>query len=92
MLPLMSSAQIMVAALIIAKAVLLADLWPPINRFPEKLLIYNIAWKTRSVLGRLGSLAPQVAQGQDDGAMRQRRSLVLWLPLRRPGTARQRAG
>jgi hypothetical protein len=45
-LPVTSSAQIAVAALIIGKAVLLADLWPPINRFPEKPLAYNIAWKT----------------------------------------------
>jgi hypothetical protein len=45
-LPVTSSAQIAVAALIIGKAALLADLWPPINRFPEKPLAYNIAWKT----------------------------------------------
>ena len=45
-LPVTSSAQIALAALIIGKAVLLADLWPPINRFPEKPLIYNIVWKT----------------------------------------------
>jgi hypothetical protein len=45
-LPVTSSAQIALAALIIGKAVLLADLWPPINRFPQKPLIYNIAWKT----------------------------------------------
>jgi hypothetical protein len=45
-LPLVSSAQIALAALIIGKAVLLADHWPPINRFPEKPLIYNIVWKT----------------------------------------------
>ena len=45
-LPLTSSAQITLAALIIGKAVVLADHWPPINRFPEKPLIYNIAWKT----------------------------------------------
>ena len=45
-LPVTSSAQIAIAALIIGKAVLLADLWPPINRFPEKPLIYNIVWKT----------------------------------------------
>ncbi|MFN7572217.1 MAG: hypothetical protein ACK5TK_12310 [Betaproteobacteria bacterium] len=45
-LPVSSSAQIAIAALIIGKAVLLADLWPPINRFPEKPLLYNIAWKT----------------------------------------------
>lgn len=45
-LGLMSSAQIAIAALIIGKAVLLADLWPSINRFPKKPLIYNIVWKT----------------------------------------------
>jgi hypothetical protein len=44
-LPVTSSAQIALAALIIGKAVLLADLWPPINRFPEKPLVYNIVWK-----------------------------------------------
>lgn len=44
-LPVTSSAQIALAALIIGKSVLLADHWPPINRFPEKPLIYNIAWK-----------------------------------------------
>jgi hypothetical protein len=45
-LPVTSSGQIALAALIIGKAVLLADLWPPINRFPEKPLVYNITWKT----------------------------------------------
>ena len=45
-LPVTSSAQIALAALIIGKAVLLADLWPPINRCPEKPLVYNIVWKT----------------------------------------------
>jgi hypothetical protein len=45
-LPASSSAQIALAALIIGKAVLLADLWPPINRFPHRPLIYNIVWKT----------------------------------------------
>jgi hypothetical protein len=45
-LPVTSSAQIALAALIIGKAILLADLWPAINRFPEKPLIYNIVWKT----------------------------------------------
>jgi hypothetical protein len=44
--PVTSSAQIALAALIVAKAVLLADLWPPINRFPQRPLIYNVAWKT----------------------------------------------
>jgi len=41
-----SSISIAVAALILGKAVLIADLIPAINRFPKKPLIYNIAWKT----------------------------------------------
>jgi hypothetical protein len=41
-----SSASIAVAALILGKAVLIADMLPTINRFPSKPLIYNIAWKT----------------------------------------------
>jgi hypothetical protein len=45
-LPVTSSAQIAIAALILGKAVLLADLWPPINQFPDRPLVYNIVWKT----------------------------------------------
>src|SRR5881394_1501804 len=41
-----SSISIAVAALILGKAVLLADMLPLINRFPNKPLIYNVAWKT----------------------------------------------
>jgi hypothetical protein len=41
-----SSISIAVAALILGKAVLIADMLPVINRFPHKPLIYNIAWKT----------------------------------------------
>ena len=35
-----------IGALIIAKVVLIADLVPFVNRFPEKPLIYNVLWKT----------------------------------------------
>ena len=42
----MSTMSIAVAALILGKAVLLADMLPMINRFPNKPLIYNVAWKT----------------------------------------------
>lgn len=35
-----------IAALVVAKVVLLADLLPVVNRFPEKPLAYNIVWKT----------------------------------------------
>ena len=41
-----SSVSIAVAALILGKAVLIADMVPMINRFPNKPLIYNVAWKT----------------------------------------------
>ena len=41
-----SSASIALTALVLGKAVLLADMLPLINRFPNKPLIYNIAWKT----------------------------------------------
>ena len=41
-----SSISIAVAALILGKAVLLADMLPIVNQFPHKPLIYNIAWKT----------------------------------------------
>lgn len=42
----MSSTSILVASLILGKAVLLTDLVPAINRYPDKPLAYNIAWKT----------------------------------------------
>ena len=35
-----------IAALLVAKVVLIADMLPAINRFPEKPLIYNVLWKT----------------------------------------------
>ena len=41
-----SSISIAVAALILGKAVLVADMVPMINRFPNKALTYNVAWKT----------------------------------------------
>jgi len=41
-----STISIAVAALILGKAVLIADMLPAINRYPDKPLIYNVAWKT----------------------------------------------
>ncbi len=41
-----SSISIAVAALILGKAVLIADMLPLINRFPHKPLIYNVTWKS----------------------------------------------
>ena len=42
----LSTVSILVAALILGKSVLIADMLPIINRFPEKPLIYNVVWKT----------------------------------------------
>jgi hypothetical protein len=42
----LSTVSIAVAALILGKAVLIADMLPPINRYPHKPLAYNIVWKT----------------------------------------------
>jgi hypothetical protein len=41
-----STMSIAIAALILGKAVLIADMLPFINRFPQKPLAYNVAWKT----------------------------------------------
>ena len=41
-----TSVSVAVAALILGKAVLIADMLPIINRYPDKPLIYNVAWKT----------------------------------------------
>jgi hypothetical protein len=41
-----STMSIAVGALILGKAVLIADLLPAINRYPNEPLAYNVAWKT----------------------------------------------
>src|SRR5215470_491005 len=41
-----STMSIAIAALILGKAVLIADLLPAINRYPDKPLAFNVAWKT----------------------------------------------
>jgi hypothetical protein len=41
-----TSLSVTIAALILGKSVLIANMLPVINRFPEKPLIYNVAWKT----------------------------------------------
>ena len=41
-----TSASVSLAALVLGKAVLLADMLPFINRFPDKPLAYNLTWKT----------------------------------------------
>ena len=42
----LSTVSIAVAALILGKSVLIADMLPIINRFPDRPLIYNVVWKT----------------------------------------------
>jgi hypothetical protein len=41
-----TTAAVTIAALILGKSVLLANMLPFINRFPEKPLMWNAAWKT----------------------------------------------
>jgi len=41
-----TSVSVAIASLILGKAVLLADLLPAVNRYPDYPLAYNIAWKT----------------------------------------------
>lgn len=42
----LSTVSIAVSALILGKAVLIADMLPFVNRYPNRPLIYNVAWKT----------------------------------------------
>ena len=42
----LTTVSVAIAALVLGKAVLIADMLPWINRYPEKPLIYNVAWKT----------------------------------------------
>ena len=41
-----TSVSVTVAALILGKSVVIGDLLPFINRYPEKPLAYNVAWKS----------------------------------------------
>jgi hypothetical protein len=41
-----TSASVTIAALVLGKSVLIANMLPFINRFPEKPLIWNVGWKT----------------------------------------------
>src|SRR5262245_45959466 len=45
-----------VAALILGRAVHLADLLPAITRFPDRPLVYNVAWKTAIYLAIASAL------------------------------------
>ncbi|CAD6559365.1 hypothetical protein [Paraburkholderia metrosideri] len=41
-----TSGSVLIASLILGKSVLVADMLPFINRFPDKPLIWNVLWKT----------------------------------------------
>lgn len=45
-IPLLSFGAVTLSALVLGKAVLLADALPLVNRYPEKPLAYNVVWKT----------------------------------------------
>jgi hypothetical protein len=47
----LSMATATLTALLVAKVVLIADMLPIINRFPERPLIYNVVWKTAIYVG-----------------------------------------
>jgi hypothetical protein len=40
-----TTASVTIAALVLGKSILIADMMPFINRFPEKPLIWNVSWK-----------------------------------------------
>src|SRR5262249_13186809 len=42
----LTTASILISSLVLGKVVLIADMLPLINRYPDKPLIYNVAWKT----------------------------------------------
>lgn len=44
--PLPVTASVLIASLVLGKSVLVADMLPFINRFPDKPLIWNVGWKT----------------------------------------------
>jgi hypothetical protein len=45
-LPISTPIQVAVGALVLGKSVLIADMLPIINRYPDKPLAYNVEWKT----------------------------------------------
>src|SRR5437762_1780614 len=44
--PVLSSFAVTIAALTLGKAVLIVDAFPFVNRYPDRPLAYNVAWKT----------------------------------------------
>ena len=74
-----------IAALLVAKVVLIVDMVPVVNRFPEKPLIYNVAWKTAiymvaALIVRYGEHLLEFARAHGDLTTANRRMLaeVVW--------------
>ena len=45
-IPASTPVQVALGALVLGKSVLIADMFPVINRYPDKPLAYNVVWKT----------------------------------------------
>jgi hypothetical protein len=45
-IPASTPIQVALGALVLGKSVLIADMLPIINRYPDKPLAYNVVWKT----------------------------------------------
>jgi hypothetical protein len=45
-LELETTESVLIASLVLGKSVLVADMLPFINRFPDKPLVWNVSWKT----------------------------------------------
>ena len=80
-----SVAAATVWALLVAKVVLIADKLPFVNRFPDKPLMYNVAWKTAIYVGAslflhyLEHLVPLWWTMGDFGAANERlREEIVW--------------
>jgi hypothetical protein len=83
--PASTIALVSVSALVIGKAILIADKLPFIDRFPNKPLIYNIAWKTFIYLlialffRYLEELIPRLLKHQSWGLANQNiQSEIVW--------------
>ena len=86
-----------IAALVVAKVVLIVDLMPFINRYPDKPLVYNVIWKTTiyilaallvrileeliPMLGDADSIAAAFSQLMDEVVWHHFWAVQIWLLL-----------